>query len=169
MDFPLTLCNLTLSPSCWEAHLEHLYRASRVFLLLAVIMSFHFLSFPSMSFPFIPFHFISFHFISFLFISFHFISFHLAQVWGAVTATCSRDVLRCDRMLCLHEAGFGCMVVSLVGLASLSVVIRVHNLVVQLLQRLQLDPPAGEWSSGGGNGWSKGGKGKKPNDDWSSW
>ena len=98
MDFPVILCNLTLSPSLRGSTLRT-SRAPRVSLLLAVLISFQFLSisfisysFPVMfflilsfsfiSFPFISCHFIffSFHFLSFPFISIHFISSDLQRV-----------------------------------------------------------------------------------------
>ena len=74
IDFPMTLRNLTLSPSPGGST-RRTSRAPRVSLLLAVIISFH--SFPSISFHFSSCHFLSFPFTSFHFLSFSFLSFHI--------------------------------------------------------------------------------------------
>ena len=76
IDFPVTLSNRTLSPSWWEAHLEHLDLLR--FHFLPFFTSFHFHSCPFISVPFMSIHFFSFpviSFHSFPFASFHFFSF----------------------------------------------------------------------------------------------
>ena len=79
----MTLSNRTLSPSWWEAHLEHLdlLRFPCCWLWSFPFISIHVLSFPFISVPFmsirvcsIPF--LSFQFLSLPFISFPFLSFH---------------------------------------------------------------------------------------------
>ena len=60
----MTLSNRTLSPSWWEAHLEHL---DLLMFPCCWLWSFPFISFHFHSCPFISFHFCSFHVNSFLF------------------------------------------------------------------------------------------------------
>ena len=116
IDFPVALSNRTLSPSWWEARLEHLDLLrfpccwlwsfpSILHLLSFPFTSFHFLSFlflscqfvsvqflsfPFNSFPFTSLHFLSIPFPSFPFISFPFLPFHFHSDSKAHRFYCNR-------------------------------------------------------------------------------